>query len=167
MFTHNLIYPSPDKNINNSKYKQFILQRNKLKKICCWQKVKPQVNPESKPRVKLALGRVWSVLYVQQRLTSTWGRTLYIQVTPHKDSQRSLSAHTCYLQQTHTYFRGPTLYIHVHVISNKYKHVKRPLSVHTCYLQQTNIYQGHTLYIHVTSNKYSHCLEVPVSTGDK
>lgn len=116
------------------------MQRNKLKKICCWQKVKPQVNPESKPRVKLALGRVWSVLYVQQRLTSTWGRTLYIQVTPHKDSQRSLSAHTCYLQQTHTYFRGPTLYIHVHVISNKYKHVKRPLSVHTCYLQQTNTY---------------------------
>lgn len=72
--------------------------------------------------------------YVPQRLTSSWGPILYIQITPKT--------------QRHSTHRHSTLDLHVTSNKNTY-------------------FRGPTLYTHVTSNKDSHCLEVPVSTGDK
>lgn len=128
---------------------------------------------------------------------------LYATKNKHKHVQRSLSVHTCYLQQTHTYFRGPIMYIHIN--SNKDSHLLRGSTMEMgamshkdltsswgpiLYIQITpktqrhsthrhstldlhvtsnknTYFRGPTLYTHVTSNKDSHCLEVPVSTGDK
>lgn len=122
---------------------------------------------------------------------------LYATKNKHKHVQRSLSVHTCYLQQTHTYFRGPIMYIHIN--SNKdslwrwvlcptktdisswgpilYIQITPKTQRHSTHRHSTldlhvtsnnnTYFRGPTLYTRVTSNKDSHCLEVPVSTGDK
>lgn len=118
---------------------------------------------------------------------------LYATKNKHKHVQRSLSVHTCYLQQTHTYFRGPIMYIHIN--SNKdslwrwvlcptktdifilYIQITPKTQRHSTHRHSTldlhvtsnknTYFRGPTLYTHVTSNTDSHCLEVPVSTGDK
>lgn len=123
---------------------------------------------------------------------------LYATKNKHKHVQRSLSVHTYYLQQTHIYFRGPIMYIHInsnkdslwrwvlcptktwHLLEVLYCTYKLPLTktqrhsthrhsnldLHVTSNKNT-YFRGPTLYTHVTSNKDSHCLEVPVSTGDK
>lgn len=80
---------------------------------------------------------------------------LYATKNKHKHVQRSLSVHTCYLQQTHTYFRGPIMYIHIN--SNKDSHLLRGSTMEMGAMSHKDLTSswGPILYIQITPNKDS------------
>lgn len=129
------------------------MQRDKLRKICFWHDIISR-NDQYSPNPVMTFKT-----YIKLQTQDTFmliERSYSIYICYPKQTQACLEVPLCtyiLLQQTHIYFRGPSLYEHIN--SNKDSHLLRGSTMEMGAMSHKDLTSswGPILYIQITPNK--------------